>query len=140
MKNSTLVQNFIIQIWNNRAFENLDDFLHPDFKDYGLPAIFPPNKEGTKKWIIDTSVSFDHNTVIEEQVTQGEKSIVKIRMNLKHVGVWRDIKPTGIDLHTVGYRYFKLKDGKIIEHWALIDGHALENQIKNASHGCKIAE
>lgn len=140
MENSILVQNFITQIWNNRAFEKLDDFLHSDFKDYGLPTMFPPNKEGTKKWIINTGVSFEHNTVIEEQVTQEEKSIVKIRMNLKHIGVWRDIKPTGIDLHTIGYRYFKLKDGKIIEHWALIDGQALENQLKNASQGCKIAE
>lgn len=140
MENSIIVQNFIINIWNNRAFEKLGDFLHSDFKDYGLPPMFPPNKDGTKKWIIDTGLSFEHNTVIEEQVTQGAKSIVKIRMHLKHIGTWRNIQPTGIDLHTIGYRYFKLKDGKIIEHWALIDGQGLENQLKDASQGCKIAE
>ncbi len=140
MDNSILVQGFINQIWNNKAFEKLDDFLHSDFKDYSLPPMLPTNKEGTKKWIIKTGLSFEHNTDIEEQVTENDKSIVKIRMNLKHIGVWRDIAPTGIDLHTVGYRYFKIKDGKIIEHWAVIDGQTIENQLKDASHGCKIAE
>jgi len=45
-----------------------------------------------------------------------------------------------MDLFVIGYRLFKIKDGKIIEHWALIDGQAIENQLKDASHGCKIVE
>lgn len=140
MENSTLIQDFIIQIWNNRAFEKLDEFLHPDFKDYSLPPLISSDKEGTKKWILNTGISFEHNTVIEDQVTEGDQSIVKIRMNLKHIGTWRDIAPTGINLYAIGYRHFKMKDGKIIKHWALIDGQAIENQLKEASHGCKIAE
>jgi predicted ester cyclase len=140
MENSILVQNFINQIWNNNAFEKLDSFLHADFKDNSLPPVFPADREGTKKWITSTGISFEHNTVIEDQVTEGNKSIVKIRMNLKHIGVWRDIQPTGIELNTIGYRYFKLKDGKIIEHWALIDGQTIENGLKEAAHGCKIAK
>lgn len=140
MENSIVVQDFITHVWNNRALNKLDDFLHPDFKDYSLPPMLPADKEGTKMWIINTGVSFEHNTIIQEQVTEGDKSIVKIRMNLRHIGMWRDVEPTGIDLHTIGYRYFKLKDGKIIEHWALIDGQAIEHELKKASHGCKIAE
>lgn len=140
MENSILVQDFIHQLWNNRAFEKIDSFLHSDFKDYSLPPTLPGDKEGTRQWIFNTGISFEHTTVIEEQVTEGDKSIVKIRMNLKHIGVWRDIAPTGADLHTIGYRYFKLKNGKIIEHWAVIDGQTIENQLKKASNGCKIAE
>jgi len=140
MENSILVQDFIDQIWNKKAFEKLDQFLHTDFKDYSLPPKFRTDKEGTKEWIINTGISFEHHTIIEAQVTEGDNSIIKIRMNLKHIGVWRDIEPTGIDLHTIGYRHFKIKDGKIIKHWALIDGQAIENHIKDASHGCKIAE
>jgi len=140
MENSILVQDFIDQIWNNKAFEKLGSFLHTDFKDYSLPPMLRTGREGTKKWIINTGISFEHNTIIEAQVTEGDNSIVKIRMDLKHIGVWRNIEPTGISLHTIGYRHFKFKDGKIIEHWALIDGQAIENQIKDASPGCKIAE
>lgn len=140
MDNATLVQQFIGRIWNNNAFDELDFFLHPDFKDHSLPSPFSPDREGLKRWIISTGTSFEHHTRIEEQVTEGDKSITKIRMDLKHIGLWRDLEPTGKNVHAVGYRYFKIREGKIIAHWALIDGMALENQIKETAHGCKIAE
>lgn len=140
MENSILIHDFIRQIWNERAFQKLGSFLHPDFRDYSLPPNLPANEEGTKTWILATGMSFEHHSEIEDQVTEGDKSIVKIRMDLKHIGTWRDIEPTGATIQTVGYRFFKLKDGKIAEHWALIDGQAIENQLRDASHGCKIAE
>ena len=71
-------------------------------------------------------------------VSEENKVIVKIMMKLKHIGVWRDIEPTGAEISTIGYRYFKLADNKIIEHWALIDGNAIGNQLKEIKHGCKV--
>lgn len=47
---------------------------------------------------------------------------------------------TGADISTVGYRYFRVADNKIIEHWALIDGNSIENQLKGSAHGCKIQQ
>ena len=139
MKNSIVVKNFIDQIWNNKAFEKLDSFLHPDFRDISLPPTFAPGKEGTKKWIISTGLSFEHRTIIEDLVSEGNKSIVKIKIHLKHTGVWRDIEPTGLELFAIGYRFFKFKDGKIIGHSALIDGQTIESQLKGAANGCNIA-
>lgn len=140
MDNSILVQKFIDQIWNNKALHELDNFLHPHFKDHSLPPMLPTDGEGTKKWIINTGLSFEHQTIIEDQVTEGDQCIVKIRMNLKHTGIWRGIEPTGVELHTTGYRHFKIKDERIIEHWALIDAQNIENQLKAATNGCKIAQ
>lgn len=140
MENSKLVLEFIDQIWNKRNFEKLNDFLHTDFQDHSLPSTITADKDGLKKWILGTGTSFEHNTKIEEQVTEGNNSMLKIRMDLKHIGIWRDIEPTNIDLKIIGYRYFKLQDGKIIEHWGLIDGQSIENQLKNIQHRCKIAE
>lgn len=140
MNNAALVRDFIDQIWNNRAFENLDSYLHSDFNDYSLPPLFSPDKEGLKKWITDTSSSFEHNTIIDDQVTEGDKSIIKIRIYLRHIGFWRNLAPTAIQLSTVGYRLFKIDQGKIREHWALIDGQAIEKQLTEAVHGCKVAE
>lgn len=91
-------------------------------------------------WITGTGMSFDHRTVIEDQVTEGDKSMIKFRMFLKHIGKWRGIAPTSLELSTVGYRYFKLDEGKISEHWALLDGNSIENQLKESALGCKIQE
>jgi len=137
-KTRNIVSAFIDAIWNNAQFNKLDDYLHPDFVDYSLPPNLPPDKTGTIKWIEATGKSFIHNSVIEAQVTEGDKSMLKIKMDLKHIGLWRGIEPTGLDISAIGYRFFKVADGKIIEHWALLDGNAIENQLRDTAQGCKI--
>jgi predicted ester cyclase len=138
MDNSKIVSAFIERIWNKREFEKLDEFMHPDFKDHSLPPALSADTEGMKKWILDTGSSFNHKTIVEDQITEGDKTVVKIKMEMKHIGLWRNFEPTGIELTTGGYRYYKLKDGKIIAHWALIDGQAIESKITNTSKTCKI--
>lgn len=139
-ENILLISAFIEEIWNKRNFEKLEEFIHADFKDHSLPPTLPTNKEGLVKWITATSASFEHQTFIEEHVSENEKCMIKLRMQLKHIGTWREIAPIGLAITAVGYRFFKISSGKITEHWGLIDGQAIENQVKNAGHGCKIAE
>jgi predicted SnoaL-like aldol condensation-catalyzing enzyme len=133
-----IVTGFIEEIWNKNGFEKLDKYLHPAFSDHSLPPGLPPDKEGLTLWIMGTGQAFEHKTIIEEMVCEENKVMLKIRMLLKHIGTWRNIEPTSADISTVGYRYFKLADNKIIEHWALIDGNAIENQLKEVNHGCNI--
>jgi predicted ester cyclase len=85
-----------------------------------------------------TGNAFEHHTTIEEMISEENKVMIKIKMHLKHIGKWRGIEPTGTELSAVGYRYLKLAEGKIIEHWALIDGNTIENRLKEASHGCTL--
>jgi hypothetical protein len=88
--------------------------------------------ENLKKYLAQV-VSIDNETIEKavnyskvENICKNDylinKVMVKIRMHLKHIGIWRDIEPSGTEICTVGYRYLKLADNKIIGHWALIDG------------------
>jgi predicted SnoaL-like aldol condensation-catalyzing enzyme len=138
--NKQLVTQFIETIWNERNFDSIDQFLHPDFHDYSLPPTLPENKKGLLQWIAGTGQSFEHTSIIEEMVCEGDQVMIKLKMLLKHIGTWRAIEPTGAAIYAIGYRYFKLSENRIIEHWALIDGNAIENQLKEASHGCKIQQ
>jgi predicted SnoaL-like aldol condensation-catalyzing enzyme len=140
LENKTIVTNFIKEIWNNNQFEKIDYYLSADFIDHSLPPTFPPNKDGMKLWILETGKSFDHKTIIDEIVCENSKVILKIRMQLKHIGIWRNIQPTYLEISAVAYRYFRLLDRKIIEHWALLDGNSVENQLQEVSYGCKIQE
>ena len=137
-ENKTLVTNFIKEIWNNIQFEKLHNYISPHFIDHSLPPDLTPDIDGLKQWIMLTGKSFEHNTIIEEIVCEENKVMIKIRMYLKHIGAWRSIEATHMIISTIGYRYFKIADGKITEHWALIDGNSIENQLKDAAKGCKI--
>ncbi|HYF69666.1 MAG TPA: ester cyclase [Ohtaekwangia sp.] len=134
----SIVTNFIEDIWNKNQFDLIDDYIHPEFIDNSLPASLPSNKEGMKQWILTTGKSFQHKTLIEDLVCENNKVMLKIKIQMKHIGVWRGIEPTYKEISTGGYRLYKISDQKIIEHWALIDGNAIENQLISVQHGCEI--
>ena len=137
-ENKSIVTNFIEEIWNQSQFEKIDNYISTGFVDHSLPPTLPANKDGMKLWIIGTGRSFEHKTIIDDMVCENNKVMLKIKMQMKHIGVWRGIEPTHFENSIVGYRYYKLADGKIIEHWALIDGNLIENQLKEVSKGCRI--
>jgi predicted ester cyclase len=136
--NKSIVAGFIEEIWNQNLFEKIDNYVSDCFIDHSLPSYIPSNKEGTKSWISSTGKSFTHKTQIDDIIGEGDKVVVKIKMQLKHIGVWRDIEPTGTEVESIGYRLFKLANKKIVEHWALIDGSAIEKKLSVNTRACKI--
>jgi hypothetical protein len=135
-----VVQEYMELIWNQQQFDHLPRLLHPAFHDHSLPPVLPTTAAGVEAWVRGTSAAFHHRTVIEAQVTEGDQSMLKIRMHLVHIGPWRGIAATGRSVEAIGYRYFRLQEGRIREHWTLLDGNAIENQLTAAEHGCKIQE
>lgn len=138
MKNKVIIKGFIEEIWNRGRFEKLDTYVHPRFRDHSLIPSLPPDKEGMMKWIQATGGSFEHRTIIEEMVCENDKVMLKVRMHLKHIGKWRGIAATYSEIDASGFRAYRLVGSKIIEHWALIDGQAIERQLSNASDACKV--
>jgi len=139
-QNKSIITNFIEEIWNNEQFDKVSNYIHPDFKSNALPATVTPDVHGLILWIKGTSASFVHKTVIDAMVCEEDKVMIKITMQLKHTGIWRGIAPTYKDVQATGYRYYILTEGKIISDWALIDGNAIENQLRETAHGCKAQE
>jgi hypothetical protein len=135
-----IVLQFIEEIWNRQLTDTLGNFLHPAFTDHALPAPLTPDVGGLRQWINLTSASFIHRTIVEDHVTEGDKCVLRIRMQVTHIGTWRGIPATGMEVSTSGYRMFRVQDGKIIEHWALVDGSALESQLRGTEHACKVAQ
>lgn len=134
-----LIAGFIHEVWNNGNTSSLDTFLHPAFKDYSLPANLPANATGLKQWVTLVHESFQPLTIIEEHLAEPGHCMVRISMQMKHTGLWRGIPATGLTAVTSGFRSFALKDGRIIEHRALIDGNTLEQQLHSAANitGCQ---
>ena len=140
LDNNLIVSDFIEEIWNENRFDKIGQYISPDFIDHSLPPNLPSNAEGMKIWIVETGKSFKHKTIIEDMVCQEDKVMLKIKMKLRHIGIWRSVAPTYAELSTTGFRYYKLYMGKIIEHWSLIDGNSIENQLNQTSHGCDVKD
>ncbi|WP_159729907.1 ester cyclase [Sphingobacterium sp. 18053] len=136
--NKNIVTDFVNEIWNEKKITNIQRYLTDEFVDHSLPTGMPKNWEGTQKWIMATSVSFQHLTVIEDIISEGDKVFMRISMKLRHTGLWRNYQPTGTEVTTEGYRLFRISNGQITEHWATIDGSKIETAILGSEHRCKV--
>jgi steroid delta-isomerase-like uncharacterized protein len=127
-----VVRRYIEEVWNRQNLEAVDEFLAEHYLDHSLPPE-SSGRAGVKAWVKAVSAVFDEQTIIEDQVTEGDRSIVRLTMRLTHRGEWRGIPATGKQVEINGYRTYRLEGGKIVEHWALIDGDSLERELRAAN-------
>jgi steroid delta-isomerase-like uncharacterized protein len=124
-----IVRRYIEEVWNKQNLEAVDEFLAENYVDHSLPPE-SSGRAGVKAWVKAVSAVFDEQTIIEDQVTEGDRSIVRLTMRLTHRGEWHGIPATGKQVQINGYRTYRLEGGKIVEHWALIDGDSLERELR----------
>jgi len=123
-----LIQRYIEEVWNKGNLDLIPELVDPNYIDHSIPF---PGLEGLKEWIQATSAAFNHQTIIEEQITENHSSALRITMRVKQIGEWRGIASSGKEAQTEGFRFYRLENGKIVEHWAHIDGDKLAAQLKS---------
>ena len=125
----TVVQRLIDEGWNQGNLDVVDELVAEHCVDHSLPPSMT-GRAGMKQWITATGNAFEHKTIIEDQVTEGNTSMLRLRMEMRHVGDFRGIPATGKTVTTTGYRTYRVEDGQIVQHWALIDGASLAEQLR----------
>jgi predicted ester cyclase len=62
-------------------------------------------------------------------VAEGEKVLVRLRVQATHTGVFGDMAPTGRKIDIGVLDLFQIRDGVLIEHWALLDNLGMLKQL-----------
>lgn len=123
-ENKALVRRYLEAIDSNDAddWDVLDEFLASDFVSHGgLPPGISPDREGVK----EVAELFRHATpgrhVIVDQIAEGDRVVTRIRGYGKHTGDHLGIPASGKDVEVEGVAIHRIQNGKITEHWALVD-------------------
>lgn len=72
-----------------------------------------------------SDVDFDIGDVVGE----GDKVLVRPKMRGRHTGPFMAVKPTGHWINIDVMDFFRVADGRLVEHWALMDNLSLLQQI-----------
>ena len=130
-RNKDVITRFISEVWNENNLVVLDELIDHAYYDYSYD---PRNREGLERTLLMMQTAFpNHETVIEEIV--GEDDTVAVCLTLRgiHSGPFRGLPVYDKHFEIGGYRFFKVKDGKIISHRALLDLPSLLEQIRTSS-------
>lgn len=71
----------------------------------------------------------DMKLPLEDFVAEGEKVLVRLRVQATHTGAFGDLAPTGRKIDIAVLDLFQVRDGVLIEHWALLDNLGMLKQL-----------
>jgi steroid delta-isomerase-like uncharacterized protein len=128
--NKILVQRCFDELINKGNFALLEELVHPDYVDYTLPPGWPTDRAGLRQQIAYFRSAFpDLQVTVEEMVAEGDTVAERQTMRGTHQGEFFGIPPTGRQVTMTGSHFFRVAEGKLLEHRANNDDLGLLQQL-----------
>ena len=71
----------------------------------------------------------DMKLPLQDFVAEGEKVLVRLRVQATHTGPFGDMAATGRSVDIAVLDLFQIRDGVLVEHWALLDNLGMMKQL-----------
>ena len=114
-----------------RDVEWMERHIHADFvrNDPGLPfEVKGPAGVARLHDVLMPAVP-DMKLPLLDFVADGEKVLVRLRVQGTHTGTFGDMAATGLPIDIGVLDLFQIRDGVLIEHWALLDNLGMLKQL-----------
>ena len=107
----------------------VDDFLAPDFVEHNPFPGMPPTRDGWKDVFMQFVRGAPGYHVVEDLIAEGDLVAGRVTAYGKHEGDLFGIPRTGKDIRVSGIVFWRVRDGKIVEHWHETDQMGLMQQL-----------
>ena len=131
-QNKAICRRLYEEAWSRGNLDVADELLAADYqgiaRDTRGSAGFKRNVGGRRATWPDLQVT------IEDQIAEGDLVVLRLTFRGTHRGPLTgfglaDIAPTGTATTVTGIHIHRLVGGKIVEHWGLVDGLGLLQQL-----------
>ena len=119
--NKRIVQRFYQEVGNEGRLEVLDEIAWPDHLEHNPFPGQEQGAEGLKQRVSMVRAAFDPTFTIEHVIAEDDKVAVMWSNRGEHVGQWFGFAPTGTSITTHGVDIHLLRDGRLAEHWDVVD-------------------
>ena len=129
--NKALVRRFFNEVVNSGRINAMDEIMSSDFVSHeALPPGISSGREGAKQLFSMLRSAFpDLHVVIEDEIAEGDKVVVRVKFLGTHQGDFMGFQPTGRSISYAVIDILRIADGLIVEHWAVSDDLGLMQQL-----------
>jgi steroid delta-isomerase-like uncharacterized protein len=121
--NKQIARRWSEELWSQGRLEVADEIVAPDYvrHDPGDP-IPAPGPAGVKR-LVQTIRGYtpDLQITINDLIAEGDRVVTRYTTRGTDTGGFMGRPPTGRVTQITGMQFFRLRDGKIVESWALRD-------------------
>jgi predicted ester cyclase len=135
----------LIEVFNSRQLDLLEDVLHPDFRGRGISAFMPDDPEvgpSARRNLYEMFLQAipDARGEVLGLVAEGDKVVLHDRFGGTHRGEFLGRPGTGNRIEWMAIHIYTIRDGKIIEDAYMRDELAIMQQLGLAPSLRKAAE
>jgi predicted ester cyclase len=117
-----VVSAFVKEVQNDGNIEAAGDYIAPDVVDHSAMPGLPPGLEGAKAiFAMIRSGLPDHDAVIHDQIAEGDKVVTRKSFTGTHDGEFLGVPPTGRRVTIDVIDVVRVREGRIVEHWNVVD-------------------
>ena len=124
----------LIEVFNGRRLDLLEDVLHPEFRGRGISAFTPGGPEvgpGARRKLYEMFIQAipDARGEVLEVVAEGDKVVLVDRFGGTHRGEFLGRPGTGDRIEWMAMHIYTIRDGKLLEDAIMTDSLAIMQQL-----------
>jgi steroid delta-isomerase-like uncharacterized protein len=129
--NKDAVRRLFDQVLNAGKLSLLDTLIGAAYVDHNPSPGQPPGAAGVKGKVEALRAAFpDLRYALEDVVAEGELVAARYSWRGTHKGeAFLGIPPSGKTIMVRGMDFYRLRDGKIVEHWDNVDELGMLSQL-----------
>ena len=118
-----LVRDFVEVVKNGRKLDKIGDYFAADYVEHNpVVAGFGKGTDGYKAFLGHLFSGFpDDKVAIDQLVSDGEWVAYRATESGTHKGTFLKIPATQKKATWTEIQFFRIKDGKVVEHWVDVD-------------------
>ena len=124
------VANRVPLEFNKKNLAILDEVVAPNAVEHAAPPGMPPTIESTKQSVQALLAAFpDLKYSIDDAIAEGDKVVQRITAHGTMKGEFMGMPATGKQASWTEIHIVRLTNGKIVEHWGIVDSLGMMEQL-----------
>jgi predicted ester cyclase len=128
--NKAVARQVIERIFVNQEDRAIDELVAEDFVPHTFRPM-PRGREGLREGMKRAGAGVSEPRFeIEDLIAEGDRVVARLRTSARHTGPFMGVEPTGNRYTNEEIHIFRIRDGRLAEHWHAFDTLGLMRQLK----------
>ena len=129
-ENKAIVRRFVEEIFVQGRKETVDELLSDDFVAHTWPSTTGDPKADLKSAIERAAAGLsDPVFAIDDLIAEGDRVAARLTTAATQSGEFMGMPPSGKRYSIEEIHWFRLRDGKVVEHWHQFDQMGMMKQL-----------
>jgi steroid delta-isomerase-like uncharacterized protein len=128
--NKLVLRRLFDEVINGHNYAVIDQLFAPDYVNHGPFPANTPDLASLKRFFAANPEAFpDMRVELQDVIAEGDLVAYRAIVTGTHRGEFAGIKPTGRRVEVTEINISRFRDGKMVEHWALLDEASMLRQL-----------